>query len=566
MTVSRANVEATKQFIRARLGNPYVYGGALSLNVKQGTDCSEVWQTVLEMVHGRWKQGRQTEGATTESYRYIGIGGTGPFGTIRVGNWRDIPANAAAKLAFHHGPGGGANSHMWGELDGMLIESAGSKGLVTNGRAMTIDNPYATAWAYLPGPIDGVAGPPPPLGQGSYGPDVVALQQRLNTEGAGLEVDGDYGPKTADAVASWDRRTRYAKLVLAEGQRRNVTPRGIQIAFSVCYVESNWRMYANAKVPESMSIPHDAVGADYDSVGLFQQRCPMWGPANVLMDPTKSAGLFYDRLVKLDYNGNRPAGDYAADVQRPAAQYRGRYQERMGHAVALYNRLVAAPSTPPPPTPAPTEGFLMALSDSEQREVLDAARRRNRQRPSTSPLRHLGEGNVGDEGDFTVAADGHGHVQLVKLLAELGHPESLALLKEVADADPTRYPDRQEDRKVAQAILSELGKPAVANSVNPALATPVSVPATVDTAQLSALHEENARLREELARLQSQPQYVPAVLDTTESAPQTSGAIAGQVFDSVESWTEHILSMDTKQRAAFATSLKALELPNGAQS
>lgn len=165
MTVTRDNVERAKTFIRARLGNPYVYGGALSAtNVKQGTDCSEVWQSVLEMAHGRWRQGRQAEGATTESYRYIDIGDTGPFGTIRVARPADIPANAAAKLAFHHGPGGGANSHMWGELDGMRIESAGSKGLVTAPAALAIDNSYATAWAYLPGPIveDGTAIAPGP--------------------------------------------------------------------------------------------------------------------------------------------------------------------------------------------------------------------------------------------------------------------------------------------------------------------------------------------------------------------------------------------------------------------
>jgi predicted chitinase len=159
--VTRANVEATKEFIRARVGNPYVYGGALSMNVRQGTDCSEVWQTVLEMVHGRWQPGRQSEGATTESYRYVPVGGVGPFGTIRVASPNDIPPNAVAKLAFHHGPGGGANSHMWGELDGMRIESAGSKGLVTGDRAKAINDPYGHAWAYLPGPIvdDGAADP-----------------------------------------------------------------------------------------------------------------------------------------------------------------------------------------------------------------------------------------------------------------------------------------------------------------------------------------------------------------------------------------------------------------------
>jgi predicted chitinase len=214
MAVTRANVEATKAFIRARIGNPYVYGGALSTNVRQGTDCSEVWQTVLEMVHGRWKPGRQSEGATTESYRYIPVGGVGPFGTIRVAHWRDIPANAAAKLAFHHGPGGGANSHMWGELDGMLIESGGSKGLVTNGRALAIDNSYGHAWAYLPGPIvdDGTPVPPAPpevvmLGRRfeSSGDRVRQLQEALNRNGARIEVDGDFGPLTENAVTAFQR-------------------------------------------------------------------------------------------------------------------------------------------------------------------------------------------------------------------------------------------------------------------------------------------------------------------------------------------------------------------------
>lgn len=154
MTVTRANVETAKAFIRARLGNPYVYGGALSAtNVSQGTDCSEVCQTVLEHALGRYTPGRQAEGATTESYRYIPIGQPGPFGTIGVARPQDIPANAAVKLAFHHGPGGGANSHMWCEIDGMRVESGGSKGLVTAPSALAIDNPYATAWAYLPGPI-----------------------------------------------------------------------------------------------------------------------------------------------------------------------------------------------------------------------------------------------------------------------------------------------------------------------------------------------------------------------------------------------------------------------------
>lgn len=409
--VTRANVEATKSFIRERVGNPYVYGGALSGNVNQGTDCSEVWQTVLEMVHGRWKPGRQSEGATTESYRYITVGGVGPFGTIRVAHWRDIPANAAAKLAFHHGPGGGANSHMWGDLDGMLIESGGSKGLVTNGRALTVENSYATAWAYLPGPIDGVAGPPPPLGLGSVGAEVVALQTKLNAEGAGLEVDGEYGQKTADAVVGFNRRAVYGRAVLAEGQRRGISPRGIQITFTVPFVESNWKMYANAKVPESMHIPHDAVGADYDSVGLFQQRCPMWGPAAVLMDPTKSAGLFYDRLQRLEYNDlSRYPGDIAADIQRPAAQYRGRYQEHWGHAQALYNRLTTT---------------------TDELDEWEALMADNTPYPSTSPYR------ADDKPVLTLResvrqTNGMVHAKLIEDAALQGHPGAIAAVAKLA--------------------------------------------------------------------------------------------------------------------------------------
>lgn len=160
MTVTRANIEAAKAFVGARLGDPYVYGGMFTQDPRDGTDCSGVWNDVLGMVVGRFQWGREAEGATTESYRYIPAGGVGPFGVVIVNRPQDIPANAVAKLAFHHGPGGGANSHMWGELDGMRIESAGNKGLVTAPSAWSIDNPYANAWAYLPGPIDEDGTPP----------------------------------------------------------------------------------------------------------------------------------------------------------------------------------------------------------------------------------------------------------------------------------------------------------------------------------------------------------------------------------------------------------------------
>lgn len=113
----------------------------------------------------------------------------------------------------------------------------------------------------------------------------------------------------------------------------------------------------------------------------------------------------------------------------------------------------ATPSTQPS-TPG---GFLMALSDAEQRELLDLARQQSGVlRVSRSPLRHLGEGPTQTVTGFDWSTDGSVHVLLVELLASLGHPPTLALLQEIASADLSKYPDRKEDRKIAQAILNKL--------------------------------------------------------------------------------------------------------------
>ncbi|WP_161923452.1 C40 family peptidase [Actinomyces sp. 432] len=55
---------------------------------------------------------------------------------------------------------------------------------------------------------------------------------------------------------------------------------------------------ARAVVVESMRLPHDGVGSDWDSIGLFQQRPSAgWGSVEEIMDPATSAATFYDRLA-----------------------------------------------------------------------------------------------------------------------------------------------------------------------------------------------------------------------------------------------------------------------------
>lgn len=134
----------------------------------------------------------------------------------------------------------------------------------------------------------------------------------------GLEkVDGTSGNKYADEI-------------IKEGRRRGITDRGIKIALATALVESNMKMYANPADPASMQMPHDAVGYDHDSVGLFQQRANgAWGTTADRMDPAKSAGMFYDQLVKADYNTGDP-GAHAQRVQRSA--FPDRYGQKMGQA------------------------------------------------------------------------------------------------------------------------------------------------------------------------------------------------------------------------------------------
>ncbi|AUX81959.1 lysin A [Mycobacterium phage Frankie] len=158
---------------------------------------------------------------------------------------------------------------------------------------------------------------------------------------------------------------------IAEGRRRKIHSRGIIMAIACGLVESNLTVYANSKVPESLALPHDAVGSDGRSVGPLQQQVVWgnnawwWGDAATCMDPTKSVGLFYDRLAKLDYINIQPPGAAVQAIQRSA--YPLRYDERWAEAQAIYNRLKdSAPQeeNPVPNTPSYNEFPIWSANNS----------------------------------------------------------------------------------------------------------------------------------------------------------------------------------------------------------
>ncbi|MEV1295393.1 C40 family peptidase [Pseudonocardia sp. NPDC049635] len=90
-----------------------------------------------------------------------------------------------------------------------------------------------------------------------------------------------------------------AGLIVATGAEMGVPSRGMVIAVATAMQESVLKNYANSTVPESLQHPHEAVGSDHDSVGLFQQREAGWGDVATRMDPRQSARLFYDALLEV---------------------------------------------------------------------------------------------------------------------------------------------------------------------------------------------------------------------------------------------------------------------------
>jgi GH25 family lysozyme M1 (1,4-beta-N-acetylmuramidase) len=170
MSAVRANVDFAKRIFADRLGNRYVYGGEWNPNnTDQGCDCSALVAHICNaIIYGTGMQWRRIDPATggwitTESWRPIEVGQHGPFGTITVASPRDFPADAAVRIALHHGPGGGANSHMNCMVEGTYMESSGSHGCCTNNTgAIPHTSNFWNDFAYLPGPISGDAGPTPP--------------------------------------------------------------------------------------------------------------------------------------------------------------------------------------------------------------------------------------------------------------------------------------------------------------------------------------------------------------------------------------------------------------------
>ena len=159
--------------------------------------------------------------------------------------------------------------------------------------------------------------------------------------------------------------------------------------------------------------------------------------------------------------------------------------------------------------------------------------------PSRSPLRHLDEGLVDTVAGFVLNIDSSQHVEIVRLLAGYGHEPTLALLREIATADPTRYPDRQKDAEMAQAILAE------ATSTAPA--QPGAAPTVVYVDRPAPAPEPMAL----------QP-FVPE-----PSPPESTGQVIGRAYDALQE-LRRADALPIEDRAPLAALISVLQTKNGA--
>jgi hypothetical protein len=117
------------------------------------------------------------------------------------------------------------------------------------------------------------------------------------------------------------------------------------IALETALTESGLRMYANANNSESLRLPHDAVGSDHGSVGLFQQQVggavnstADWGTTAELMSPVISTRKFLNALLRIDWMAmtNWAA---AQAVQRSAFADGSNYRANDADAIQLRKAL-----------------------------------------------------------------------------------------------------------------------------------------------------------------------------------------------------------------------------------
>ncbi|MGI5522167.1 peptidase M23 [Micromonospora sp. CA-259024] len=149
-------------------------------------------------------------------------------------------------------------------------------------------------------------------------------------------------PTDPAPVAGLDEdQMENAEAIVRTGREMGVPRRGLVIAVATAMQESNLYNVASGVLPESQEYPHQGVGWDHDSVGLFQQRSSSgWGPVGRLMDPEFATRQFLAALEQVPGWEQMRLTDAAQAVQVSA--YPEHYQQHEWRATRVVDAIVPA--------------------------------------------------------------------------------------------------------------------------------------------------------------------------------------------------------------------------------
>ncbi len=159
-------------------------------------------------------------------------------------------------------------------------------------------------------------------------------------------------------------QTRNARVITAVARERGLDRAAAEIAVATSLAETGLINFANDGTSElyaaeidrplsdlerdvarrSLEFPHDQVGNNLDSIGLFQQRPTTgWGAPEKLIVPRSAAGLFYDHLLAIPGWQLGIPWQTAQKVQSSPSANGEIYQRSYGRAVAVVDALWAEP-------------------------------------------------------------------------------------------------------------------------------------------------------------------------------------------------------------------------------
>lgn len=108
-----------------------------------------------------------------------------------------------------------------------------------------------------------------------------------------LVVEAVGGVHSGEQVTMDAKRLNYAAVAVHVAKERGINTNGQLAMLMTIFAESRFLMYANSGHPESLALPHDAVGSDNSSAGLYQQLIlGAWGPVGQIMDTAGSTDSF----------------------------------------------------------------------------------------------------------------------------------------------------------------------------------------------------------------------------------------------------------------------------------